>query len=415
MIRPTLTTGHLTAGQECQLEIRLTNAGDRVCRGIVFRVHVPPELVALRGRERIDVGELLPGASSVMSLVVRPAQPGVFLLFSTNFQYRDSYDRIVISPAWQQEVLVKPPQLSPERQAALEAEHHARAQRWEAAWPLYLQARDRRQALACLQRAVQRLHSQGRSTSVAAQYLTYAQAVRQTGDPNLGREPWVLQGLEQAMAGYAQVGQSGEAQQCRELLSYLTRSPLLDVRLVVRADTVFTVGAAGLIAVQITNRGYGPAREVRLALSGMLERPVEHVIDDLPVGQTVTWSASVVPSYAGPCAIKLDAAAHPYGGGAAVTVSCDGVVTAEPAGFLDQIGRAQAANIRVTIGNYAAPGGVNIVNKDGVQITRGPLTAGAPRRPTGPDLPSCPVCGEPTAPGQKFCSRCGATLRVDPF
>lgn len=410
MIRPTLETPQLTAGQECRLVIRLSNAGSQVCRGLVFRVRLPPELVALRGQERIEVGELRPGAFHDLALLVRPVQPGAFLLASTNFQYRDNYDRVVVVPQWRQHVAVQPAQLSPEQQAAQDAERHARAQRWEAAWPLYLQARDRRQALACLQRAVQRLRTQDQLAGAAAQHLAYAQTVRQTGDPDLGNVPQVIQGLEQAMAWYAQAGQSGQAQQCRELLSYLTRSPLLDVRLVIRADAVFTVGAAGLIAVQITNCGYGPAREVRLALSGMLERPVEHVVNDLPVGQTVTWSASVVPSYAGPCAIKLDAVAQPYGGGAAVAVSCDGVVPAEPAGFLDQIGRAQAANFRVTIGNYAAPGGVNIVNQDGVVIARGPLTGGAPQRPASPDLPSCPACHEQTAPGQKFCSRCGASL-----
>lgn len=410
MIRATLETPQLTAGQECRLVIRLSNASSQVCRGLVFRVRLPPELVALRGQERIEAAELPPGAFRDLALLVRPLQPGTFLLVSANFQYRDSYDRVVTAPQWRQQVAVQPAQLSLEQQAAQEAERHARAGRWEAAWPLYLQAHDSRQALACLQRAVQPLHSQGRPGSVAAQHLAYAQAVRQIGDPDLGNDPWVLQGLEQARAWYGQAGQPGEAQQCRDLLSYLSRAPLLDVRLVISAGAVFTVGAASRITAQVTNCGYGPARAVQLALSGMLERPVEHLIQDLPVGKTETWSASVVPRYAGSCAIKLDAAAYPYSGGAVVTVSCDGVVTAEPAGFLDQIGRAQAANVHVTIGNYAARGGVNIVNQDGVVIARGPLTGDAPQRPVNPDLRSCPACHEPTDPGQKFCSRCGASL-----
>jgi hypothetical protein len=417
MIRPTLETPQLTAGQECRLVIRLSNAGPQVCRGLVFRVRLSPELVALRGQERIEVGELRPGAFCDLALLVRPVQPGAFLLASTNFQYRDSYDRVVVVPQWRQQVAVQPAQLSPEQQAAHDAESHAGAQRWEAAWPLYLQVHDRRQALVCLQRAVQRLRSQGRSTSVAALFLAYAQAVRQIGDPDLGSEPWAIQGLEQAMIWYAQVGQSGEAQQCRELLSYLTRSPLLDVRLVVRADTVFTVGAAGLIAVQSTNCGYGPAREVRLALSGMLERPVEHVIIDLAVGQTETWNASVVPRFSGPCAIKLDAAAHPYGGGAAVTATGSGVVTAQPVGMLEQTTRRPDGSIHLHIENYAAPGATNVTNRDSAIVNRTPAVAGGNQKSApAPVLTAdagrryCEQCGALVEPAQRFCSQCGISL-----
>lgn len=419
MIRPTLETLQLTAGQECRLMIRLSNAGAQVCRGLVFRVRLPPELVALRGQERIDIGELLPGAFVDVRLLVRPAKPGAFLLVSTNFQYRDGYDRVVIAPQWRQEVDVQPAQLSPEQQALREAERHVQTQQWQLAWPLFLRASDARQALYCLQRAVQRLLNQRRPADAYAQYLAFARTVHLLDAPDLGDDPQLVHGLEQAVDWYARAGRADEARQCRDLVAYLIRSPVLDVRLVVPISAEFTVGALTSVAVEITNCGYGPARQVHLTLSGMIERPDDHELVDLQAGQSAVWNdVCVIPSHAGACAIRLDAVATPYGPAAPVKATWRGVVTAQPAGLLEQISWRQDASIHLEIENYATQGAVNLVNKDSVLINKAPLINDFSQRPTASaqsiansDQTTCPSCGAPVEPAQKFCSQCGASMR----
>lgn len=306
MIQPTLETPRLIAGQDQGLVIKIANTGPGACRGVVFRLHLPPEIIALRGEERIYLSELLPGAVSYLRLVVRPARPGSFLLASANFHYRDSRDRSVNPPQWRHQVVVDAPQLTSEQQAAQEAERHARAQRWEAAWPHYLQARDGRQAAVCLRKAVQRHQSQGDAASVTAQYLAYAQTVRQIGDPDLGNDVQVTRGLEQAIEWYLQAGQPAEAHRCRDLLGYLTRAPVLELTLDASGSAGFVAGVASLVTIEVTNRGYGPARHVRLKLDGAVERPDEWQLDRLGVGQTAVWQdACVVPTHPGQCVLRV--------------------------------------------------------------------------------------------------------------
>ncbi len=418
MIQPILETSSLMAGQDQNLVIRLANSGPQVCRGIVFRVRLPAEIISLRGEERVDISELLPGAVCYLRLVVRPARPGSFLLASGNFHYRDSRDRPVTPSPWRQQVVVEAPRFTPEQQAAHEAERHARAQRWEAAWPLFMQARDGRQALACLQRSVQRLQAQRPGAGAAAQYLAFAQAARQVGDPGLANHPPVVRGLEQAIEWYLQAGDAAEAHRCRDLLGYLTQAPVLDLKLSAAGSAAFVAGVASLVTIEIANRGYGPAHHVRLRLDGAVERPDEWQCERLGAGQTAIWhDACVIPSHPGQCVVRVQAIVGRVGGQADSQVWYRAAIPVGQPDLLAQMGRQQTGALPLHIEKYFGAGATNFDTGVVYSPSRSRVEPGAPGRWDGvlddaarraPER--CARCAAPVEGQAKYCAQCGAPL-----
>lgn len=178
MISALVEDSTLVAGYDCPLVIRLTNIDRRVCRSILFRVHLPPDLVVMSGSERVNLAELAPGASHRIQLIVRPSRTGEFLLHSERFEYRDASDRPKPVRRWQATVTAEKPVLSPRQQAAARAEEFAQAQRWNAAWPMYLAAGLEQLAQFCLGKAVAELQQDGRYGEVARQFANYGRQLR---------------------------------------------------------------------------------------------------------------------------------------------------------------------------------------------------------------------------------------------
>jgi nucleoside phosphorylase len=101
VIEASIEPRELPAGRDHELEIRLTNAGEGTCTDIVFRVGLPPEILLLRGRNRVEVAELVAGDTWVHKVTVRPRAPGAFNVTSANFSYRNEYGTSVRVPGFQ--------------------------------------------------------------------------------------------------------------------------------------------------------------------------------------------------------------------------------------------------------------------------------------------------------------------------
>jgi hypothetical protein len=89
MIEVSFEPPRLAAGQDCDMAVRFTNPGPGTCTEIVFRLDLPREFLILRGKDRIEIPELLAGGSWVEEVIVRPARAGTFSVASANFAYCD--------------------------------------------------------------------------------------------------------------------------------------------------------------------------------------------------------------------------------------------------------------------------------------------------------------------------------------
>ena len=89
MIEITVSPARIPAGVAANLEISMTNRGQRAYLNVIFAVRLPVGLIRLRGQERITVPKLSPGQSFTSPLRVQAEAAGSYQLTSPNFSYRD--------------------------------------------------------------------------------------------------------------------------------------------------------------------------------------------------------------------------------------------------------------------------------------------------------------------------------------
>lgn len=95
MIVVSIEPRQLTAGRDCDLKIRFSNAGPETCTDVIFRLGLPPEFFLLRGRDRIKIPQLGSGATWAQDVTVRARTAGEFTVTSENFSYRNEYGTAV--------------------------------------------------------------------------------------------------------------------------------------------------------------------------------------------------------------------------------------------------------------------------------------------------------------------------------
>jgi hypothetical protein len=109
MIKVSIGPRDFLAGQDAALAVRFTNAGPGSCTDIVFKLELPPQFLLLRGRERIEIGELAEGMAETENLIVRPRTSGNFAVRSSNFSYRNYFGKSVREPGFSAELSVRAP------------------------------------------------------------------------------------------------------------------------------------------------------------------------------------------------------------------------------------------------------------------------------------------------------------------
>lgn len=89
MIEVTMSPARISAGAATDMEILLTNSGQRAYLNIIFTFRLPVGIMRLRGRDRVTVSRLSPGQSITSQLRVRADVAGRYRLTSPNFSYQD--------------------------------------------------------------------------------------------------------------------------------------------------------------------------------------------------------------------------------------------------------------------------------------------------------------------------------------
>ena len=108
MIDVRLSPTRFHAGDPVELDISLTNTGTGPCTNVIFTLRLPAGIARLHGRERIEVGRVLPGESKISRLGIRAEEPGRYRLTSTNFAYRDHRGRSHRETVFDAEITVDP-------------------------------------------------------------------------------------------------------------------------------------------------------------------------------------------------------------------------------------------------------------------------------------------------------------------
>lgn len=109
MIQVGVFPARIHAGDPVELDISLTNTGDRTCTKVIFTIRLPTGLVRLRGPSKIEIDRVLPGQSETSQLRVRAEKAGRYRLTSTNFSYRDHLGRTHRNAGFAAEITVDPP------------------------------------------------------------------------------------------------------------------------------------------------------------------------------------------------------------------------------------------------------------------------------------------------------------------
>jgi CHAT domain-containing protein len=115
MIEVAIEPRQFVAGRDAALAVRFVNAGPGICTDIVFKLELPPQFLLLGGRERIEIAELREGQSETKNVLVQPRTAGDFAVSSTNFSYRNQYDKPVRVPSFRAELAVQPASGAPRR------------------------------------------------------------------------------------------------------------------------------------------------------------------------------------------------------------------------------------------------------------------------------------------------------------
>jgi hypothetical protein len=117
MIQVSVAPRQLVAGRRSQLEITFANGGTGTCTDIVFTLGLPPGVMLVSGKQRIEIDSIRPGGTRVCKLTVDSAGPGEIVLTSPNFAYRDNDDERIRVSDWRQPLLVEAGRVDPAVQA----------------------------------------------------------------------------------------------------------------------------------------------------------------------------------------------------------------------------------------------------------------------------------------------------------
>ncbi|HLO31721.1 MAG TPA: toll/interleukin-1 receptor domain-containing protein [Anaerolineales bacterium] len=117
MIDITFQPTQLVIDQINSLSIKLTNAGDKLYTHVYFRVQLPPQIVLLEGKDKIEDGKIDPGQNILLTVGVRPKQVGSWIIGSSSFSYRDSQGQPHHPTPLQQEIIVIPMVTIPKSQS----------------------------------------------------------------------------------------------------------------------------------------------------------------------------------------------------------------------------------------------------------------------------------------------------------
>lgn len=83
----------ITVGDENELSIALTNNSSKPCTNIVFKLRLPPEIVLLRGPDRIALSKLDPGDSKSTKVTVQPKLAGDWAATNSSLSFLDHRGR----------------------------------------------------------------------------------------------------------------------------------------------------------------------------------------------------------------------------------------------------------------------------------------------------------------------------------
>jgi hypothetical protein len=93
MIDITFQPNQLIIDQINVLSLKLTNLGDKVCTHVNLRLRLPPQIVLLEGRDKIEDAKIDSGQNIILTVHVRPKQVGSWIIGSSSFSYRDNLGR----------------------------------------------------------------------------------------------------------------------------------------------------------------------------------------------------------------------------------------------------------------------------------------------------------------------------------
>ncbi|WP_434444999.1 CHAT domain-containing protein [Lentzea sp. E54] len=120
MIEISLSPSTLVAGQDCDLEVRLTNSGTGTCTSVVFKLLLPNDFLVLRGGDRVELERLAAGETQVKLMKVRPLRPGRWSVGSNNFSYRDRFGHGQRITGFTTDLVVEPEELDDQRSPSFE-------------------------------------------------------------------------------------------------------------------------------------------------------------------------------------------------------------------------------------------------------------------------------------------------------
>jgi len=89
MIEVTLSPADITANIENELLVALTNRSNEPCTNIVFKLRLPPEILLLRGSDKIELPILDPGKNHTTKIVVEPKLAGAWTATSSSISFLD--------------------------------------------------------------------------------------------------------------------------------------------------------------------------------------------------------------------------------------------------------------------------------------------------------------------------------------
>ena len=87
MISATVSPSTITVGETAELKLHLANTGDGPCSRIILSIQIPPGLLLIGGRNRIEVEQLGPGQVKTTSMIMRSDRAGSYELTSGNFSF----------------------------------------------------------------------------------------------------------------------------------------------------------------------------------------------------------------------------------------------------------------------------------------------------------------------------------------